>query len=149
MYEKDKRIKLKDKTNEFEVTGTKVFIPLPVQNMLNYELSTEELFDCDTMEVTFKADKMSTKKFKFDVNNFEDIIPYRAWYEADYQIKPTEYKVKYTCKGKIGKKTKKVSISSDWTKLEYQEGNVLFEIPSGTDAQNKDVEAIRSTFTEE
>jgi len=149
MYEKDKRIKLKNKTNEFEFTGTKVFIPLPVQGMLNYELSTEELFDCDTLEVTFKADKMSSKKFKFTVDNFEDIIPYRAWYEADYQIKPTEYKVKYTCKGKVGKKSKKVTVSTDYIKLDYLEGNVLFEIPSGTEAQNKDVEAIRKAFLEE
>ncbi len=148
MYEKDKRIKLKDKTEEYEFNGTKVFIPLPVQNMLNYELSTEELFDCDTMEVTFKADKMSTKKFKFDVDNFEDIIPYRAWYEADYEIKPTEYKIKYTCKGKVGSKTKKVTISTDYMQLDYQEGSVLFDIPSGTDAQNKDIEAIRKAFIE-
>jgi hypothetical protein len=148
MYEKDKRIKLKDTTREFEFEGTKVFVPLPIQNMINYTLSTEELYDCDTMEVTFKVDKMSSKKFKFTVDNFEDAIPYRAWYELDYTIKPTEYKVKYTCSGKIGKKSKKVSISTDYIKIDYQEGDVLFEIPTGTDAQNADIEKIRAPFME-
>lgn len=148
MYEKDKRIKLKDTTREFEFEGTKVFVPLPIQNMINYTLSTEELYDCDTMEVTLKVDKMSSKKFKFTVDNFEDAIPYRAWYELDYTIKPTEYKVKYTCSGKIGKKSKKVSISTDYIKIDYQEGDVLFEIPTGTDAQNADIEKIRAPFME-
>ncbi|WP_343591268.1 hypothetical protein [Flavobacterium sp.] len=148
MYEKDKRIKLKDTTREFEFEGTKIFVPLPIQNMINYTLSTEELYDCDTLEVTLKVDKMSSKKFKFTVDNFEDAIPYRAWYELDYTIKPTEYKVKYTCNGKIGKKSKKVSISTDYIKIDYQEGDVLFEIPTGTDAQNADIEKIRAPFME-
>ncbi|WP_125720580.1 hypothetical protein [Flavobacterium ustbae] len=148
MYEKDKRIKLKDVTREFEFEGTKIFVPLPIQNMINYTLSTEELYDCDTLEVTLKVDKMSSKKFKFTVDNFEDAIPYRAWYELDYNIKPTEYKVKYTCSGKIGKKSKKVSISTDYIKIDYQEGDVLFEIPTGTDAQNADIEKIRAPFME-
>jgi len=148
MYEKDKRIKLKDVTREFEFEGTKVFVPLPIQNMINYTLSTEQLYDCDTLEVTLKVDKMSSKKFKFTVDNFEDAIPYRAWYELDYTVKPTEYKVKYTCSGKIGKKSKKVSISTDYIKIDYQEGDVLFEIPTGTDAQNADIEKIRAPFME-
>ncbi|MBW1658604.1 hypothetical protein [Flavobacterium quisquiliarum] len=148
MYEKDKRIKLKDTTREFEFEGTKIFVPLPIQNMINYTLSTEELYDCDTLEVTLKVDKMSSKKFKFTVDNFEDAIPYRAWYESDYTIKPTEYKVKYTCSGKIGKKSKKVSLSTDYIKIDYQEGDVLFEIPTGTDAQNTDIEKIRAPFME-
>lgn len=148
MYEKDKRIKLKDVTREFEFEGTKIFVPLPIQNMINYTLSTEELYDCDTLEVTLKVDKMSSKKFKFTVDNFEDAIPYRAWYELDYTIKPTEYKVKYTCNGKIGKKSKKVSISTDYQKIDYLEGDVLFEIPTGTAAQNADIEKIRAPFME-
>ncbi|MCP2025115.1 hypothetical protein L1276_000255 [Flavobacterium sp. HSC-32F16] len=148
MYEKDKRIKLKDVTREFEFEGTKIFVPLPIQNMINYNLSTEELYDCDTLEVTLKVDKMSSKKFKFTVDNFEDAIPYRAWYELDYTIKPTEYKVKYTCSGKIGKKAKKVSISTDYQKIDYLEGDVLFEIPTGTAAQNADIEKIRAPFME-
>ncbi|OIV40677.1 hypothetical protein [Flavobacterium johnsoniae] len=148
MYEKDKRIKLKDVTREFEFEGTKIFVPLPIQNMINYTLSTEELYDCDTLEVTLKVDKMSSKKFKFTVDNFEDAIPYRAWYELDYTIKPTEYKVKYTCSGKIGKKAKKVSISTDYQKIDYLEGDVLFEIPTGTAAQNADIEKIRAPFME-
>lgn len=149
MYEKDKRIKLKDTVNEYEFDGTKVFVPLPIQNMINYTLSTEELFECDTLEVTLKVDKMATKKFKFTADNFEDMIPYRAWYEADYNIKPTKYKIKYTCKGKIGSKSKKVSVSTPYIELDYQEGDVLFEIPTGTDAQNKDIEKIRAAFMEE
>jgi hypothetical protein len=148
MYEKDKRIKLKDTVNEFDFDGTKLFIPLPIQNMINYTLSTEQLFECDTLEVTLKVDKMPTKKFKFTSENFEELIPYRAWYELDYELKPTEFKVKYTCKGKIGTKAKKVSISTAFEKLDYQEGDVLFEIPSGTDAQNKDIEKIREAFAE-
>lgn len=148
MYEKDKRIKLKDTTREFEFEGTKIFVPLPIQNMINYTLSTEELYECDTLEVTLKVDKMSSKKFKFTADNFEDAIPYRAWYELDYTIKPTEYKVKYTCNGKIGKKSKKVSISTDYIKIDYQEGDVLFEIPTGSDAQNADIEKIRAPFME-
>ncbi|WP_289659555.1 hypothetical protein [Flavobacterium panacagri] len=148
MYEKDKRIKLKDTVREFDFEATKLFIPLPVVNMINYTLSTEELFECDTLEVTLKVDKMSAKKFKFTSDNFEDAIPYRAWYELDYTIKPTEYKVKYTCSGKIGKKSKKVSISTDYIKIDYQEGDVLFEIPTGTSAQNADIEKIRAPFME-
>lgn len=148
MYEKDKRIKLKDSVNEFEFDGTKLFVPLPIQNMINYTLSTEELFECDTMEVTLKVDKMPIKKFKFTADNFEDLVPYRAWYEVDYQVKPSEYKIKYTCKGKIGKKAKKVSITTDYQKIEYQEGEVLFEIPSGTTLQNSDIEKIRTPFME-
>ncbi|MGC4041192.1 MAG: hypothetical protein QM710_10500 [Flavobacterium sp.] len=148
MYEKDKRIKIKDTVNEFEFDGTKLFIPLPIQNMINYTLSTEELFECDTLEVTLKVDKMSTKKFKFTADNFEELLPYRVWYELNYEVKPTEFKVKYTCKGKIGNKTKKVSISTPYEKLDYQEGDVLFEIPTGTDAQNKDIEKIRAAFIE-
>ncbi len=148
MYEKDKRVKLKDTVNEYEFEGTKIFIPLLVQNMINYNLSTEELFESDTMEVTFKADKMATKKFKFTADNYEEMLPYKAWYELDYNIKPTEYKVKYTCKGKIGKKSKKVSISTDYQKIDYLEGDILFEIPSGTDAQNADIEKIRAPFME-
>lgn len=148
MYEKDKRVKLKDTVNEYEFEGTKIFIPLLVQNMINYNLSTEELFESDTMEVTFKADKMATKKFKFTADNFEEMLPYKAWYELDYNIKPTEYKVKYTCKGKIGKKSKKVSISTDYQKIDYLEGDILFEIPSGTDVQNADIEKIRAPFME-
>ncbi|MBC8644580.1 hypothetical protein H9W95_12470 [Flavobacterium lindanitolerans] len=116
MYEKDKRVKLKDTVNEYEFEGTKIFIPLLVQNMINYNLSTEELFESDTLEVTFKADKMATKKFKFTADNYEEMLPYKARYELDYNIKPTEYKVKYTCKGKIGKKAKKVTISTDYQK---------------------------------
>ncbi|KIX20596.1 hypothetical protein SY27_11855 [Flavobacterium sp. 316] len=149
MYEKDKRIKLKDTVNEYEFDGTKVFIPLPIQNMINYTLSTEQLLQCDTLEVTLKVDKMSTKKFKFTSENFEDLIPYRSWYEMDYTIKPTKYKIKYTCKGKIGSKSKKVSVSTNYIELDYQEGDVLFEIPSGTDAQNKDIEKIRAAFLDE
>ncbi|SNR42328.1 hypothetical protein [Flavobacterium sp. ov086] len=148
MYEKDKRIKLKDTTREFDFEGTKVFIPLPVMNMINYTLSTEQLYECDTLEVTLKVDKMSSKKFKFTADNFEDAIPYRSWYELDYTIKPTEYKVKYTCNGKIGKKAKKVSISTDYQKIDYTEGDVLFEIPTGTAAQNADIEKIRAPFME-
>ena len=148
MYEKDKRIKLKDTTNEFEFDGTKIFIPLPIQNMINYSLSTEELLECDTLEVTLKVDKMPSKKFKFTADNFEELIPYRSWYEIDYEIKPTKYKVKYTCKGKIGKKAKKVSISSPFIEIDYQEGDVLFEIPTGTPAQDKDIEKIREAFLE-
>lgn len=149
MYEKDKRIKLKDVESQFEFTGTKIFVPLPVQNMLNYTLSTELLYECDTLEVTFKADKMTTKKFRFTADNYEEMIPYRAWYELNYQIKPTEYKVKYTCKGKIGTKNKKITLSpAKWEKLEYLEGDVLFEIPLGTEAQNKDIEKIRAAFME-
>ena len=148
MYEKDKRIKLKDSINEFEFEGTKIFVPLPVQNMINYTLSTEELFECDTLEVTLKVDKMATKKFKFTADNFEELYPYRAWYELDYTIKPTEYKVKYTCKGKIGKKSKKVTISTDYQKIDYLEGDILFEIPTGTDVQNADIEKIRAPFME-
>lgn len=148
MYEKDKRIKLKDAVNEFEFDGTKIFIPLPIQNMINYNLSTEELYDCDTLEVTLKVDKMPTKKFKFNSSNFEDLVPYRVWYELAYEVKPTQYKVKYTCKGKIGSKSKKVTVSHDYVKIDYQEGDVLFEIPSGTDAQNKDIEKIRAAFME-
>ena len=146
MYEKDKRIKLKDTINEFEFDGTKIFIPLPIQNMINYSLSTEQLFECDTLEVTLKVDKMPTKKFKFTADNFEDIIPYRVWYELTYDVKPTQYKVKYTCKGKIGTKSKKVTVSTDYAKIDYQEGDVLFEIPTGTDVQNKDIEKIRTAF---
>ncbi|MNF11373.1 hypothetical protein D3C80_2125830 [compost metagenome] len=63
-------------------------------------------------------------------------------------MKPTEYKVKYTCNGKIGKKSKKVSVSTDYIKLDYQEGDVLFEIPTGTAAQNADIEKIRAPFME-
>lgn len=148
MYEKDKRVKLKDTVNEFEFDGTKVFIPLPIQNMINYTLSTEELYECDTLEVTLKVDKMATKKFKFTADNFEDLIPYRAWYELEYTIKPTKYKIKYTCKGKIGTKTKKVTITTAYEELDYQEGDVLFEIPTGTDAQNKDIAKIREAFME-
>ncbi|MCD0469900.1 hypothetical protein [Flavobacterium sp. JAS] len=148
MYEKDKRIKVKDSTREFDFEGTKIFVPLPVMNMVNYNLSTEQLFECDTLEVTLKVDKMSSKKFKFTADNFEDAIPYRAWYELDYAIKPTEYKVKYTCSGKIGKKAKKVSISTDYQKIDYTEGDVLFEIPTGTAAQNADIEKIRAPFLE-
>ncbi|WP_316632783.1 hypothetical protein [uncultured Flavobacterium sp.] len=148
MYEKDKRIKVKDSTREFEFEGTKIFVPLPVMNMVNYNLSTEGLYECDTMEVTLKVDKMSSKKFKFTADNFEDAIPYRAWYELDYSIKPTEYKVKYTCNGKIGKKAKKVSISTDYQKIDYTEGDVLFEIPTGTAAQIADIEKIRAPFME-
>lgn len=148
MYEKDKRIKVKDSTREFDFEGTKIFVPLPVMNMVNYNLSTEQLFECDTLEVTLKVDKMSSKKFKFTADNFEDAIPYRAWYELDYAIKPTEYKVKYTCSGKIGKKAKKVSISTDYQKIDYTEGDVLFEIPTGTAAQIADIEKIRAPFLE-
>jgi len=148
MYEKDKRIKLKDTINEFEFDGSKIFIPLPIQNMINFNLSTEQLLECDTLEVTFKVDKMPTKKFKFTSENFEDLVPYRAWYELDYEIKPSQFKVKYTCKGKIGKKAKKVTVTSDFIILDYQEGDVLFEMPSGTDAQNKDIEKIRAPFLE-
>jgi hypothetical protein len=148
MYEKDKRIKLKDTVNEFDFDGTKLFIPLPIQNMINYTLSTEQLFECDTLEVTLKVDKMPTKKFKFTSENFEELFPYRVWYELDYEVKPTEFKVKYTCKGKVGTKTKKVSISTAFEKLDYQEGDVLFEIPTGTDAQNSDIEKIRAAFNE-
>ena len=148
MYEKDKRVKLKDTVNEYEFEGTKIFIPLLVQNMINYNLSTEELFESDTLEVTFKADKMATKKFKFTADNYEEMLPYKAWYELDYNIKPTEYKVKYTCKGKIGKKAKKVTISTDYQKIDYLEGDILFEIPTGTDAQNADIEKIRAPFME-
>lgn len=148
MYEKDKRIKLKDTVNEFEFDGTKLFIPLPVQNMINYNLSTEQLFDCDTLEVTFKVDKMPTKKFKFTAENYEELIPYRSWYEFDYEIKPTQYKVKYTCKGKIGSKSKKITLSTDYQNIDYQEGDILFELPTGTDAQNKDIEKIRASFME-
>lgn len=148
MYEKDKRVKLKDTVKEYEFEGTKIFVPLPIQNMINYTLSTEELFECDTLEVTLKVDKMATKKFKFTADNFEDAIPYRAWYELDYTVKPTEYKVKYTCSGKIGKKSKKVSISTDFQKIDYQEGDVLFELPTGTDTQNADIEKIRAPFME-
>lgn len=146
MYEKDKRIKVKDATREFEFEGTKIFIPLPIQNMINYNLSTEQLYECDTLEVTLKVDKMATKKFKFTADNFEDAIPYRAWYELDYTIKPTEFKVKYTCNGKIGKKAKKVSISTDFQKIDYLEGDVLFELPTGTAAQSADIEKIRAPF---
>lgn len=147
MYEKDKRIKLKDVETTFQFNGTKIFIPLPVQNMLNYTLSTEQLYECDRLEVTFKADKMTTKKFIFTANNFEDMIPYRAWYELNYEIKPTQYKVKYTCTGKIGTKNKKITITkTTWEKLEYLEGDVLFEIPLGTEVQNKDIEKIRTAL---
>ena len=148
MYEKDKRIKVKDTVTEFEFDGTKIFVPLPIQNMINYTLSTEELLECDTLEVTFKVDKMPTKKFKFTSDNFEDMIPYRVWYELTYEIKPTKYKVKYTCKGKIGKKAKKVIVSTDYMLLDYEEGDVLFEMPSGTAAKNKDIEKIRAPFLE-
>ncbi|WP_396175368.1 hypothetical protein [Flavobacterium sp.] len=148
MYEKDKRVKLADKVVEYDFDGTNVFIPLPITNMVDYTLSTEELFECDTIEVTLKVDKMSTQKFKFTADNFEDMIPYKVWYEANYSIKPTQYKVKYTCKGKIGTKSKKVSISTNYVAIDYFAGDVLFEIPSGTDAQNKDVEKIRASFME-
>ncbi len=148
MYEKDKRVKLADKVVEYDFDGTNVFIPLPITKMVDYTLSTEELFECDTVEVTLKVDKMSTQKFKFTADNFEDMIPYKVWYETDYSIKPTQYKVKYTCKGKIGTKSKKVSISTDYITIDYLAGDVLFEIPSGTDVQNKDIEKIRAAFME-
>jgi hypothetical protein len=148
IYEKDKRVKLNDTVKEFDFNGTKINIPLLNPNAISYYLSTEQLFECDTLEVTLKVDKMPTKKIKFTSENFEELILYRAWYELDYEIKPTEFKVKYTCKGKIGTKTKKVTISTPFEKLDYQEGDVLFEIPSGTDAQNKDIEKIREAFME-
>ncbi|MEO8516680.1 MAG: hypothetical protein ABI426_08050 [Flavobacterium sp.] len=148
MYEKDKRVKLADKVIEYDFDGRNVFVPLPITKMTDYTLSTEELFSCDTLEVTLKVDKMTTQKFKFNADNFEDLIPYKVWYESDYEIKPTQYKVKYTCKGKVGKKSKKVSISTDFTAIDYLAGDVLFEIPSGSDAQNKDIESIRAAASE-
>ncbi|AWM14401.1 hypothetical protein DI487_11405 [Flavobacterium sediminis] len=147
MYEKDKRVKIKDKEYEFEFEGTKLFIPLPIENMINYTLSTEELYECDTLEVTFKADKMSSKKFKFTSENYEDLIPYRVWYESGYAIKNTKYKIKYTCKGKIGNKSKKVTITTPYMELDYLEGDVLFEIPTDTEAKNKDIQKIRDEFS--
>lgn len=149
MYEKDKRVKVKDKKAEFVFKGTKVFIELPVLTFVDYSLSAEELYECDTLEVTLKVDKMSAKTFKFSSENFGDIIPYKVWYEAGYSVKPTEYKVKYTCKGKVNKALKKVTINSGWQKLDYLEGDVIFEIPSGTESQNEAVQAIRRKFTEE
>jgi len=146
MYEKDKRVKLKDKEIEYDFDGRNVYIPLPITNMVDYTLSTEELFDCDTIEVTFKVDKMPTQKIKFNVDNFEEMMPYKAWYESDYEIKPTKYKVKYTCKGKIGNKNKKVTVSTDFMEIDYTAGDILFEIPTGTDAQNSDIEKIRAAF---
>ncbi|WP_343330952.1 hypothetical protein [Polaribacter staleyi] len=143
MYEKDKRVRVKDKVNEFEFDGTKIFIPLPVQNAVNYTLSTEELYECDTLEVRIKADKMATKKIRFTEDNYEDLIPLKVWYENDYKIKPTKFKIKYTCKGKVDGKTEKVKIATDWQELDYQEGDVLFEIPSGTEEENEMIVAIR------
>jgi hypothetical protein len=148
MYEKDKRVKLADKIVEYDFDGRNVFVPLPITKMIDYTLSTEELFASDTLEVTLKVDKMSTQKFKFTADNFEDMIPYKVWYETDYEIKPTQYKVKYTCKGKIGTKSKKVSISTDYITIDYLAGDVLFEMPTGTDVQNKDIEKIRAPFLE-
>lgn len=148
MYEKDKRIKLKDVEKEFEFKGTKLFIPLPVQNMLNYNFSPEKLYECDTLEVTLKVDKMPTKTFKFTDANCDDNIPYRSWYELDYTIKPTQYKIKYTCKGKVGNTTKKTTITTGFQTVDTQEGDILFEIPSGTVAQNKDIDKIRAKFKE-
>ena len=148
MYEKDKRVKIADKVAEYEFDGRNVFVPLPINQMIDYTLSTEELYECDTVEVTLKVDKMPTQKFKFTADNFEDMIPYKVWYESDYSIKPAQYKVKYTCKGKIGTKSKKVSISTDYTPIDYLAGDVLFDIPSGTEAQNKDIEKIRAAFSE-
>jgi hypothetical protein len=92
---------------------------------------------------------MPTQKFKFTADNFEELIPYKVWYETSYNIKPTSYKVKYTCKGKIGTKSKKVTVSTpNFIPIDYLAGDVLFEIPSGTDVQNKDIEKIRAAFIE-
>ena len=146
MYEKDRRVNLQDAVHEYELDGTRIFIPLPIQNMINYNLSTEELFECDTLEVRIKVDKMPTKKFVFNADNYEEFIPLKSWYEAEYDIKPTKYKVKYTCKGKVDSRTKRVKVSTDWIELDYQEGSILLEIPNGSDEQNDTISAIRESY---
>ncbi len=149
VYAKHKHIMLKDYKTEKEISGSKCFIDFPEVRMLDYQLSTEQLHACDTLEVTVKAEKIGSKKIKFTEDNCDAVIPYKAWYEKDHTLKPLQYKLKYTCKGKVGKSLKKVAITTDWETLDYTDGSVLFEIPSGKEEQNKTIEAIRKQFMEE
>ena len=117
--------------------------------MLDYKFSPELLYECDTLEVTLKADTVGTSKFTFTAENYDEAIPFKVWYEKDQDIKPAQYKLKYTCKGKVAKTLKRETIITDWITLDFDSGDVNLQIPEGTEKQNATINSIRKKFMEE
>ena len=148
-YVKNECVCLKDKEVVKIIQGTKCDIEFPEVRMFNYKFMPEMLYECDTLEVTLKADTVGTRKFTFTVENFDEAVPFQAWYEKDAKIAPAQYKVKYTCKGKVGKTPKRESITTDWIKLDYESGDVNIQIPEGTEKQNATINSIRKKYMED
>ncbi len=149
IYMKHKNVCVKDKEVVKDINGSQCIIDFPEVKMLDYNFSPETLFDCDTLEVTFKADVVGSKKMVFTSENCDDTIPFQAWYEPTKELKPAQYKLKYTCKGKVGKTLKKVTLTTKWIELDYESGDVNFQIPEGTDKENQTINSIRKKFMED
>ena len=140
---------LENNVEEYELQGTKCNIEFPKVKELKYEITPEQLYACDTLEVSIKAPNIGTRKFLFNEENCEDAITFQAWYERNKDV-TAKYKVKYTCKGKAGKTSKTVKIESkNWTDLDFEQGTLYISIPEGTEKENKAIEAIRAKFMEE
>lgn len=148
-YVKNEYVCLKDKEVVKEIQGSKCDIEFPEIRMLDYKFSPELLYECDTLEVTLKADTVGTSKFTFTAENYDEAIPFKVWYEKDQDIKPAQYKLKYTCKGKVAKTLKRETIITDWITLDFDSGDVNLQIPEGTEKQNATINSIRKKFMEE
>ena len=85
----------------------------------------------------------------FTAENYDEAIPFKVWYEKDQDIKPAQYKLKYTCKGKVAKTLKRETIITDWITLDFDSGDVNLQIPEGTEKQNATINSIRKKFMEE
>jgi hypothetical protein len=148
-YVKAENVCVKDKEVLKDIEGSRCIVEFPEIKMLDYKLTPETLFECDTLEVTFKADTIGTTKYTFTMDNCDDTIPFKVWYEKDQKIEPAQYKIKYTCKGKVGNSLKKEVITTDWIKLDYESGDVSFQIPEGKEKQNATINSIRKKFMED
>ena len=148
-YVKSENVCVKDKQVEKDINGSKCDVEFPEIRMLNYKFSPEMLYECDTLEVTLKADTVGSRKFTFTAENYDEAVPFQAWYEKEQDIQPVQYKVKYTCKGKVGKALKREAITTDWIKLDYESGDVNLQIPEGTEKQNATINSIRKQYMED
>ena len=149
VYAKHKNVCVKDNKEEVDIQGSKCIVEFPEIRMFDYKITPETMFSCDTMEVTIKADQVGAKKIVFTEDNCDDIVPFQVWYDKTMKVKPAQYKLKYTCKGKVGKTLKKETITTDWIDLDFESGDLILQIPEGTEKQNKTVESIRKTFMED
>ncbi len=149
VYAKHPNVCVKDSKEEIDIPGSKCIVEFPEIRMLDYRITPETLFSCDTMEVTIKADKAGTKKIVFTEDNCDDTVPFQVWYDKSMNVKPAQYKLKYTCKGKAGSTMKMVKIETDWIDLDFDSGDLNIQIPEGNESQSKTINSIRKKFYEE